>query len=83
MCFTDAFYIAAACDPGQSVKVASDVRGEMENKLKRQHCGQHIEFPISGIGLLVACPHCYAASHSAIRRAMKSRSTGSRASFAA
>src|SRR5882724_9584286 len=23
-----------------------------------QHCGQNIEFPIEGAGMLVACPHC-------------------------
>ncbi|MBI1177443.1 M48 family metalloprotease [bacterium] len=23
-----------------------------------QHCGEHIEFPLEGLGLLVACPHC-------------------------
>jgi Zn-dependent protease with chaperone function len=23
-----------------------------------QHCGQRIEFPVAGIGLTVACPHC-------------------------
>ena len=25
-----------------------------------QHCGEHIEFPMAGIGQLVACPHCEA-----------------------